>query len=375
MGALVSALVDQATLRVVHGFRADRRHATAELVAADVARRGVGADRDWRVHSARRTWPGCCLPMLHRAHDWRGVFGCRDRRADGRRGAAARNYGPTARRAVDCDLRGDDSHWLSWRILERAPPAAAWLPDRRIDHARELRRGVGCRPRTAADCGWRTIVARPRRELQERASCFAEGRRPTRAFWPSARSSSCGTSIRFRARVLYMHMVEHMGFSEQFSGNMVSVQATGAIMASVAYTAYCRRLSVTQLVCLSIVMGVLATIGYWALADDRSAHRHQLRRRLRLHDGHDRPARSGCAGVRNRNGRDDVRAVDVAREFRGRAFPHRWGATSTIGWRTASTTRTRSTGWWGLARSSRAAVSCWCRRFGGIADADEPKWK
>jgi len=75
----------------------------------------------------------------------------------------------------------------------------------------------------------------------------------------------------FSTSVLYMHLVDHMGFSEQSAGNLDSVQAVGAIVASMAYTVYCRRLSVTQLVCLSIVMGVLATIGYWALAGQRSA--------------------------------------------------------------------------------------------------------
>jgi Na+/melibiose symporter-like transporter len=75
----------------------------------------------------------------------------------------------------------------------------------------------------------------------------------------------------FSTSVLYMHMVERMGFSEQFSGNTVSVQAAAALLASIAYTFYCRRLSVTQLVCLSIVMGVLATVCYWGLAGQRSA--------------------------------------------------------------------------------------------------------
>jgi len=75
----------------------------------------------------------------------------------------------------------------------------------------------------------------------------------------------------FSTSVLYMHMVEHMGFSEQFNGYTVSVQAVASVLASVAYMAYCRRLSMVQLVCLSIVMGVLATVCYWGLAGERSA--------------------------------------------------------------------------------------------------------
>jgi Na+/melibiose symporter-like transporter len=75
----------------------------------------------------------------------------------------------------------------------------------------------------------------------------------------------------FSTTVLYMHMVKHMGFSEQFYGNTVSIQAVASVFASVAYGFYCRRLSVTQLINLSIVTGVLATIGYWALAGVWSA--------------------------------------------------------------------------------------------------------
>jgi MFS family permease len=75
----------------------------------------------------------------------------------------------------------------------------------------------------------------------------------------------------FSTHMLYMHMVGHMGFSEEFNGLTVSILAAGSVLASVAYTSYCRRLSVRQLVYLSIVMGVLATLSYWALGDKRSA--------------------------------------------------------------------------------------------------------
>jgi Na+/melibiose symporter-like transporter len=69
----------------------------------------------------------------------------------------------------------------------------------------------------------------------------------------------------FSTSVLYMHMVEQMGFSEQFYGNTVSIQALGSMTASLAYAGYCRRLTVGQLVHLSIATGVLATLAYWAL--------------------------------------------------------------------------------------------------------------
>jgi Na+/melibiose symporter-like transporter len=75
----------------------------------------------------------------------------------------------------------------------------------------------------------------------------------------------------FSTTTLYMHVVEHMKFSEQFAGNMVSVLALGAMVGSALYVAYCRRLTVRQLLWLSIVMGVLATVSYWAMVDERPA--------------------------------------------------------------------------------------------------------
>jgi MFS family permease len=75
----------------------------------------------------------------------------------------------------------------------------------------------------------------------------------------------------FSTSVLYMHMVEHMKFSEQFYGNTVSTQALACMLASAAYAGYSRRLGVMRLVVLSIVAGLLATVGYWALRGETSA--------------------------------------------------------------------------------------------------------
>jgi MFS family permease len=75
----------------------------------------------------------------------------------------------------------------------------------------------------------------------------------------------------FSTAVLYMHMVEHMGFSEQFYGTSITVQAIGSLLASLAYAAYCRRVSTIWLVHLSIATGVLATIAYWGLVGPKSA--------------------------------------------------------------------------------------------------------
>jgi MFS family permease len=75
----------------------------------------------------------------------------------------------------------------------------------------------------------------------------------------------------FTSSVLYMHMVDHAGFSEEFYGTTVAIVSVGCMLASAAYGFYCRRLSVTQLVYLSIVTGVLATIAYWGLSGKWSA--------------------------------------------------------------------------------------------------------
>jgi predicted MFS family arabinose efflux permease len=75
----------------------------------------------------------------------------------------------------------------------------------------------------------------------------------------------------FTSTVLQLHMVKQMGFSEQFYGNAVSIVAVGAMVASALYGTYCRRLRVGQLVYLSIVTGVMATVAYWAMSGVWSA--------------------------------------------------------------------------------------------------------
>jgi predicted MFS family arabinose efflux permease len=75
----------------------------------------------------------------------------------------------------------------------------------------------------------------------------------------------------FTASLLEMHMVRHLGFSEQFAGYTLSIQAFGSLLASLAYGFYCRHLNFGTLVHLSIATGVLATMAYWGLAGTRSA--------------------------------------------------------------------------------------------------------
>jgi Na+/melibiose symporter-like transporter len=75
----------------------------------------------------------------------------------------------------------------------------------------------------------------------------------------------------FSATVLQYHMTNHLKFSEQFYGDTISVQAVASVLASVCYAFYCRRLTVGQLVHLSIVTGVMATVLYWWLEGEWSA--------------------------------------------------------------------------------------------------------
>jgi MFS family permease len=105
-------------------------------------------------------------------------------------------------------------------------------------------------------------------------------RAATRAVWRSIRQPAIlaiGVFLflwnfnPFSTAVLNEHMVRGMGYSEWFYGNTISIQAGGSIAASMLYAAYCRRLSVGQLVHLSIATGVLATLAYWALSGTWSA--------------------------------------------------------------------------------------------------------
>ncbi len=77
----------------------------------------------------------------------------------------------------------------------------------------------------------------------------------------------------FYFSALYVHMTgkEGLGFDEQFYGNTKSLQAVAAIVASVSYGLYCRRVRFRLLVHLSIVAGIVATVAYWGLLDRTSA--------------------------------------------------------------------------------------------------------
>ena len=75
----------------------------------------------------------------------------------------------------------------------------------------------------------------------------------------------------FSSSVQYIYMVRDLGLSEQFYGNTMSIFALAAVVASLAYGFYCRRVPFGWLIHLSIVSGVLSTLAYWGLAGRASA--------------------------------------------------------------------------------------------------------
>jgi hypothetical protein len=71
--------------------------------------------------------------------------------------------------------------------------------------------------------------------------------------------------------VLQVHMTKTMQFSQSFCGTTSSIQAVGAIVASIAYGFYCRRVRFWVLIHLSILAGALSTASYWLMEDMWSA--------------------------------------------------------------------------------------------------------
>lgn len=75
----------------------------------------------------------------------------------------------------------------------------------------------------------------------------------------------------FSTVVLYMYMTDVLGLDNQFYGDMVSIQGIGAMIGSALYGLYCRRISMTLLLRLSVVLGVVSNLAYWFLTDEASA--------------------------------------------------------------------------------------------------------
>ncbi|HEX7376127.1 MAG TPA: MFS transporter [Pirellulales bacterium] len=75
----------------------------------------------------------------------------------------------------------------------------------------------------------------------------------------------------FCQAVIYLHMTDHLGFSEEFYGDTMSLIAIGSLLACVCYGLYCRRIPMRRMVNWAVALGLLSTWGYWCVTDRASA--------------------------------------------------------------------------------------------------------
>lgn len=116
-----------------------------------------------------------------------------------------------------------------------------------------------------------------------------EDRPPTAREGPGGAGRALGTALRdplilavcaflflwsfqpFSPSVLYVYVTEEIGLSEQFYGYKMALLSAAAVIGSVAYGFYCRRVAFMTLIHLSIAAGVACTGAYWFLEGARSA--------------------------------------------------------------------------------------------------------
>ena len=72
--------------------------------------------------------------------------------------------------------------------------------------------------------------------------------------------------------VLYVHMTEDLGFSEQDFGNVTSAFFFGSLLGSVGYGIYCRSVRLSMLLHLSILAAIISNAVYWQLGSLTSAY-------------------------------------------------------------------------------------------------------
>ena len=72
--------------------------------------------------------------------------------------------------------------------------------------------------------------------------------------------------------VLYVHMTEDLGFSEQDFGNVTSAFFLGSLIGSVGYGIYCRSVRLSTLLYLSILAAIVSNAVYWQLDSLTSAY-------------------------------------------------------------------------------------------------------
>jgi predicted MFS family arabinose efflux permease len=72
--------------------------------------------------------------------------------------------------------------------------------------------------------------------------------------------------------VLYVHMTEDLGFSEQQFGNVTSAFFLGSLLGSIGYGIYCRSVRLSTLLHISIIAAVISNAVYWQLEGLTSAY-------------------------------------------------------------------------------------------------------
>jgi MFS family permease len=72
--------------------------------------------------------------------------------------------------------------------------------------------------------------------------------------------------------VLYLHMTEGLGFSEQDFGNVTSAFFAGSLIGSIGYGIYCRSVRISTLLHLSILAAIASNAVYWQLGSLSSAY-------------------------------------------------------------------------------------------------------
>jgi MFS family permease len=72
--------------------------------------------------------------------------------------------------------------------------------------------------------------------------------------------------------VLYVHMTEDLGFSEQQFGNVTSAFFLGSLLGSIGYGIYCRSVRLSTLLHISIIAAAISNAVYWKLEGLTSAY-------------------------------------------------------------------------------------------------------
>lgn len=73
----------------------------------------------------------------------------------------------------------------------------------------------------------------------------------------------------FNTTVLQLHMTRHVNITQYDYGVSVSMLSLGAILGSLAYGLYCRRVSMHWLIHLAIFTGILSTLAYWDIRESK----------------------------------------------------------------------------------------------------------